>query len=142
MKLSLAPFLIVALAGCSTPHTTPIKPAERVTLYRYPMPSKVVELAQTIAARDLKDPESAKFRDAFYISSDPKGNARDKSKDSICIEMNGKNSYGAYVGYNWTVINARANSVIQGGPMAGVLNEICSTTVVGPISPPGNTTTE
>lgn len=142
MKLSLVPILAVALIGCSTPPPSQLKPAERSTLYRYPMPPSLVQSAQAIAARDLKDPDAAKFRDAFYVNADPKGDARDRSKDSICIEVNGKNSYGAYTGFNWTVIAPGANTVIQGGSMAGVVNEICSSTVLGPVSTPPKTATE
>ncbi|MBC3484702.1 hypothetical protein HU750_03380 [Pseudomonas sp. SWRI50] len=142
MKLYLAPILAIALAGCSTPPTSQPKPAQQKTLYRYPMPTSVVQSAQAIAARDLKDPDAAKFRDAFYVTADPKGDARDRSKDSICIEVNGKNSYGAYTGFNWTVIAPGANTVIQGGSMAGVVNEICSSTVLGPISTTPKSVTE
>jgi hypothetical protein len=46
----------------------------------------------TVLKRSLKDVDSAKFRDVF-LSKDPKGIIW------VCGEVNSKNSYGAYAGF-------------------------------------------
>lgn len=97
------------------------------------MGENAVLLAHTMASHDLKDPDSAKFRDAFFITSDNRGESRDKSKDSWCIEINGKNSYGAYVGYTWALLPAGGNSVIMGNSSTGaVINQLCASAVYPP----------
>lgn len=56
--------------------------------------SALVAKAKRTIVRDLKDPESAKFRDlGIYKSTTGKGGV------TVCGEMNAKNAYGAYVGY-------------------------------------------
>jgi hypothetical protein len=129
-KLALS-LVLFSLAGCSTPP----KPAAQkpLILYRYPMGENAVLLAHTMASHDLKDPDSAKFRDAFFVTSDNRGESRDKSKDSWCIEINGKNSYGAYVGYTWALLPAGGNSVIMGNsPTGAVINQLCASAIYPP----------
>ncbi|WP_133249002.1 hypothetical protein [Pseudomonas sp. B1(2018)] len=129
-KLALS-LVILSLAGCSTPPRS--APAKPMTLYRYPMSENVIQLAHTMASHDLKDPESAKFRDTFFVTSDGSGEARDKSKDSWCIEINGKNSYGAYAGYTWALVPAGGKSVIMGTSSVGaVAAQICSSAIYPP----------
>jgi len=128
LALSLA---VLSLLGCSTPSRQ--APAKPLILYRYPMSENTVQLAHTMANHDLKDPESAKFRDTFFVTSDGRGEARDKSKDSWCIEINGKNSYGAYVGYTWALLPAGGKSVIMGtSPVAAIATQICSSAIYPP----------
>lgn len=55
-------------------------------------PEKVVQLAIEAARGLLKDPDSAKFRDVM-IKDYREGKV-------ICGEVNGKNSYGGYVGFS------------------------------------------
>lgn len=50
-----------------------------------------IERAKRVVADDLKDPGSAQFRNVRLV---PYGAAR-----VICGEVNGKNSYGGYVGF-------------------------------------------
>ncbi|KAA6179139.1 hypothetical protein F3K50_03270 [Pseudomonas marginalis] len=129
-NLALA-LIVFSLAGCSVaPRPAPAKP---LILYRYSMSENAVQLAHEMASHDLKDPESAKFRDTFFVTSDGRGEARDKSKDSWCIEINGKNSYGAYVGYTWALLPAGGNTVIMGSsPVAKMATQICSSAIYAP----------
>ena len=122
---------LFSLAGCTTqPKSAPTKP---LVLYRYSMNENIVQLAHTMASYDLKDPESAKFRDTFFLTSDGRGKARDRSKDSWCIEINGKNSYGAYVGYTWALLPAGGKSVIMGSSPAGAIaGQLCSSAIYPP----------
>lgn len=129
-NLALA-LIVFSLAGCSVPPRP--APAKSLILYRYPMSENAVQLAHEMASHDLKDPESAKFRDTFFVTSDGRGEARDKSKDSWCIEINGKNSYGAYVGYTWALLPAGGNTVIMGSsPVAKMATQICSSAIYAP----------
>lgn len=43
--------------------------------------------AQELVGRQMRDPSSVQFRDAFVKA------------DAVCGEVNGKNAYGAYVGF-------------------------------------------
>lgn len=131
MKNLTLSLILISLAGCSTPPRP--APAKPLVLYRYPMSENAVLLAHTVASHDLKDPESAKFRDTFFVTSDARGEARDKSKDSWCIEINGKNSYGAYVGYTWALLPAGGKSVIMGSsPVGAMASQICSSATYPP----------
>ncbi len=63
-----------------------------------------IELAKQIAVHDLKDPDSAQFRDLV---------ARNTGKDyAVCGEINAKNSYGGYVGYRQFYVLVGAKSVV------------------------------
>ena len=53
-----------------------------------------IEQAKAKAARDLRDPESAQFRDV----------ATSDDGTWVCGEINGKNAYGAYAGYQRFVV--------------------------------------
>ena len=59
---------------------------------------KLIEKAKEVAKYELKDPESAKFRNVRVVA---KPAQRDETKINtyVCGELNAKNSYGAYVGY-------------------------------------------
>lgn len=134
MKLRFLPVLVLALAGCATP-TSPqkAKTVAPTVLYRYPMTAEIEAQAKTMIAHDLKDPESAKFRDAYFITADARGDARDRSKDSWCMEVNAKNSYGGYVGYSWALLPAGSTTFIQGTRGIGLMaTQICSSAVQGP----------
>lgn len=52
---------------------------------------KFVREAKGIAAAELKDPDSAKFRNLFV--------SKYEDELVLCGEMNAKNSFGAYTGY-------------------------------------------
>ncbi len=132
MKYFLFTVIAVALTGCSTPPSSQSKLPPPVPINRYEIPSDAVQLAQAMVARHLKDPDSAKFRDAFYASTDPRGDGRDKSKDTVCIEVNGKNSYGAYNGFTWALIAMESKTVLLSSDPDAVANRFCSLAVPGP----------
>lgn len=54
--------------------------------------AELLERAKALVAYDLKDPESARFRNlqVFHTSTGAR---------AVCGEFNAKNSYGAYTGY-------------------------------------------
>ncbi|MFJ4543045.1 hypothetical protein ACIP1X_05495 [Pseudomonas sp. NPDC088885] len=129
-KLALS-LIFISVTACSTPPRP--EPAKPLILYRYPMSENAVKLAHTMASYDLKDPDSAKFRDTFFVTPDSRGEARDKSKDSWCIEINGKNSYGAYAGFSWALLPAGGKSVIMGSSPAGVIaSQLCASAIYPP----------
>lgn len=56
--------------------------------------SSLVAKVKKEVVRDFKDPDGAKFRDlALYQTQ------TGKTGDLVCGQVNGKNSYGAFVGY-------------------------------------------
>ena len=134
MKCITASLALMLLTGCTAqqrPALTHVAPA--TILYRYPMPENATLLAHTFVSHDMKDPDSAKFRDAFFITADARGESRDKTKDSWCVEVNGKNSYGGYVGYTWALVPAGGKSVIMGGNSLGQMaTQICASAVYPP----------
>lgn len=134
MKFIPTSIALALLAGCAVqqpPKPTNIPPQ---ILYRYPMPENAQLLAKTFVSHDLKDPDSAKFRDLFFVTGDSRGENRDKTKDSWCVEINGKNSYGGYVGYTWAFVPASGNSVIMGSSALGQMaTHICASAKYPPI---------
>lgn len=70
---------LLALSGC--------KPGEE----------KAIELAKNEIASDMKDPDSAKFRDLKFINSAEKDGV---VGGFVCGSVNAKNSYGAYAGFS------------------------------------------
>ncbi len=68
--------------------------------------SSAIEKAMAATAGILKDPESARFRN-LRVSSYEKGAV-------ICGEVNGKNSYGGYTGYQPFVASMDAATLYDG----------------------------
>ena len=61
-----------------------------------PLSSQQIADIQATTAYDLKDPDSATFRNVRYLAIErPSG----KVDNLVCGEINGKNSFGAYAGY-------------------------------------------
>lgn len=63
--------------------------------------------AKQALTKDLKDPDSAKFRNT-YVYRDGDG-----KKLALCGEINAKNSYGAYVGFRKFHVTHSGNPTIQ-----------------------------
>lgn len=126
---ALPAILILLLTGCAP--TPVVQRQPEPALYRYNMTPNAALLAQSLAAYDLKDPDSAKFRDTFYVSSDGRGEQRDRSKDSTCVEVNGKNSYGAYAGYSWTMVFPDGKAIASTSPAGSVAASICARAQMG-----------
>ena len=59
---------------------------------------QLIEKAKEIAKYDLKDPDSAKFRNVRVVTK-PAQRDETKINTNVCGELNAKNSYGAYIGY-------------------------------------------
>ena len=64
------------------------------------------DAALSAVAYDLKDPESAKFRELKPSSS------------FLCGEINSKNSYGAYVGFRRFIYDRKSNETLHEPPPA------------------------
>lgn len=60
--------------------------------YRVQATASQISRAKKIIARAMKDPMSAQFRDMYAIT-------RGTGDDTVCGEVNAKNSYGGYVGF-------------------------------------------
>lgn len=70
----------------------PKSEVSKPTWYRVEATVAQIAFAKEKAAYDLKDPSSAQFRDLYAIT-------RGLGDDTVCGEINAKNSYGAYVGF-------------------------------------------
>lgn len=68
-----------------------------------------IAAAKEVAARDLKDPASAQFRDLRAVGTG--------DKLRLCGEINGKNSYGGYVGFKKFAVAANT-AMIEPAPDA------------------------
>ena len=66
---------------------------------------EIIKMMRDTVSSDFKDPDSAKFRNERVFRTKVKPKATETSEDIesdgiyVCGEVNGKNSYGAYVGY-------------------------------------------
>ena len=101
MRLILALGGLLLAAGCVDVNDTPVstKPSTVTERDRGHIASSVVY--------DLKDPDSALTRDLrAYELSDGQGRI-------ICGEMNGKNSFGAYVGYQTFYLRVKDGAVVS-----------------------------
>ncbi|WP_278369843.1 hypothetical protein [Vreelandella titanicae] len=63
-----------------------------------------VKIAKEAVANQLRDPESAQFRNISET-------ANNLGMATVCGEVNGKNSYGGYVGYQRFVSQADGDNV-------------------------------
>ncbi len=91
MKALLIAAPITTLTGCmATADNT-----EVLTLTREDVP----QVALVQLERDLKDPDSVKYRSFLSVRSI----TYDDGKDRYCIEYNAKNSYGGMAGYSWAM---------------------------------------
>lgn len=100
MKRQLSLAALVALTGCAETIGTPVE----VTSQLARMPPRQMALAHSAIAYDFKDPESAKYRgETSYRLSN--------GDWLLCGEVNAKNSFGAYVGYESFMIRLRGDQV-------------------------------
>lgn len=78
--------------------------------------AELIADAKAAAARNLKDPDSAKFR----------GLVSYPDKDLVCGEINGKNSYGAYSGFvDFYYQNGFAAIADEGSIFRPQLDKLC-----------------
>lgn len=87
-KLVLLAFGVLLLSGC--------KPSDE----------QFIKIAKEEVAQSLKDPSSAQFRNMRLVSND--SSADSESGGYVCGELNGKNSFGAYVGFERIYIHVLA----------------------------------
>src|SRR5687767_4734164 len=82
----------LALSGCATPQGpgTTETAARRQSIDTAQVD---VERYKDVLARSLKDPTSAQFRDVYVAQRSADG------LPALCGEVNGKNSYGGYGGF-------------------------------------------
>lgn len=98
-NLIFAGLLSFLVTGCAT-NGSPIGSGSSSqgapsTNVRIEIEESQVEEAEAAVRDALKDPESAMFRDLHGISV-----AEDGPVMAVCGEVNAKNSYGGYIGYN------------------------------------------
>lgn len=69
------------------------------------------EEGRQIAASALKDPASAQFRDVRAYASLANQAAGERSINRVCGQVNGKNSFGAYSGFQRFYVDLDAGTV-------------------------------
>lgn len=87
-RLFLVAFAVLFIAGC--------KPSD----------SQLIKIGQDKLAENLKDPASAQFKGMFFHPDSSQSGSN--ASGYVCGELNGKNSYGAYVGYERVYIHVKA----------------------------------
>jgi len=112
--------MVALLAGCAT--TYPNRPtAEQVAAADHgSYPSNYEDVVKAYYAGALKDPDSAKYRNIssprkYWLSSERTGVTYGYL---VCVTLNAKNSYGAYIGYQTDGMLIRNNSVLHYIPKA------------------------
>lgn len=86
MRVLVLAAVAACLASCGSGDET-----DFIADYAREQTAESVTQAKAAAARDLRDPSSAQFRDLRSGEYDGQG--------VICGEINGKNAYGAYAGF-------------------------------------------
>lgn len=84
-------------------------------------PPTLDESALRAAFKDLKDPASAQFRDIKYKA--------DKGAWTMCGEVNAKNSYGAFTGFQkfqGVASNPGGKTTYWVGPVGSVAQQFCA----------------
>lgn len=118
MKLLLTAVIIVtllAILGGAFEEKTPQQRAEADERYR-----KVALKtdAKTAVERLLKDPGSAKFRSVLIVKND--------GVEVVCGEVNSKNGFGAYTGYQYFLSVAGKTMLQEQAPdFAKAWNRLC-----------------
>lgn len=115
MRLMTIGATALLLAGCMTATPTPQKQIEFTKLN-----TSQVKSLQLAVKSGMKDPESAKF--GSYISFETTDDNGQKI-DVVCGYVNGKNSYGGYVGMTpYIALGADRKFVTAIGPTKGAMN--------------------
>lgn len=104
LRVTLVVCLVVAMAGCKKPD--PALAEAKAAIERQKAEDnarqRTVEAVRRAVASNLLDPNAAQFRKVNAYPSE--GRAQ-----TVCGEINGKNSFGAYAGFHgfYYVINTR-----------------------------------
>lgn len=110
MKSIITGALLVLLAGCASLPTA----QEAASADYGPMPTNYEQIVKTYYGTTLKDPDSAQYRN---ISSPRQYWLGDRFTGAkygylVCVTLNAKNSYGAYVGYKTDGLLIQYDSVV------------------------------
>lgn len=84
-------------------------------------PPALDEVALRAAFKDLKDPASAQFRHIRYKA--------DKGAWTMCGEVNAKNSYGAFTGFQkfqGVASNPGGKTAYWVGPVGAIAQQLCA----------------
>ena len=112
MRLFLAALPLLALAGCVNVNDTPVNTR--------PSPVSAADRGYVQAAviDGMKDPGSAQLRNLVaYDLSDGQGRA-------ICGEVNGKNAFGGYVGFQPFFLRVKDGKLVSNYAGSGDPNDL------------------
>jgi len=103
----IATFLLFAFAGCSSELFEIEQQGVAITPTEIFNPTEA-EAMESAMRYQMKDPDSSKFRNQRYFDlGDYNGEGR---MIAVCGEVNGKNSYGGYTGYEDFYLRYNADS--------------------------------
>jgi len=77
---------------------------------------EIAEISKRVATMSFKDPSSAEFRNMRVSTVSEERNVQQPETivglvEYVCVEVNGKNSYGGYTGFSETVIFGDGSSL-------------------------------
>ncbi len=89
--------------------------------YRVDATESQKKFAKEMVVSELKDPSSAQFRGLFAIT-------RGRGDDTVCGEINAKNSFGGYVGFRRFYVNSDGAHYISDpdSALASLPESICN----------------
>lgn len=123
MKSGIAPlfvaFTILTLSGCASMAGSAGVNWSAMNPGVVPERKSALDEAQLAIKRQLKDPDSAQFRDAtpffktlYNFGFGAVGNY--EPLWALCVEVNSKNSYGGYTGFQNWLVKFRDGRIVQG----------------------------
>lgn len=114
MRPALLTGFALLVSGCASPPAPRAVEAQRPTDPPYtefrPLTAAEKKIIMAGVAKGLKDPESARFRWSPYPKSS-------EELVTYCGQVNGKNTYGGYVGFR----NYIAGVMVNNGRIAGAV---------------------
>ena len=72
--------------------------------WEYKLTAKDKAQAIEVVKKDLKDPYSAKFEEVRLAKRVTDKKPEKYTSEFICLSVNAKNSYGAYIGARYTIV--------------------------------------
>jgi len=96
-----------------------------------PLDNQLKRRGQNAVEASLKDPDSAKFRDVHFVT---KSSGYLEKEGFVCGEVNGKNGFGAYDGYQKFAILVRAKTLYY-IPFLGLKHEELSPIFLNELDP-------
>lgn len=96
-----------------------------------PLDNQLKRQGQNAVKASLKDPDSAEFRGVHFVT---KSSSHLEKEGFVCGEVNGKNGFGAYDGYQKFAILVKAKTLYY-IPFLGIKHEELSPILLNQLDP-------